>query len=170
MSFHRRKNQEAGGLNQVGLPILVMIVGLLGACADRTPPTTASADGTAIGVAPIVAGTALPPGYKIDADRTMVLGSDRNWTGRLSYSTSTDADEVFDFLRREMPSFGWTETTAMRSDVSLLTFVSEATNRVATVHIQRGSLLGSTRVDMVVATRDAPGGRAGVTPARQPMR
>ena len=103
-------------------------------------------------MAPIVAGTALPAGYKVDLDRTIILGAPDKWTGRLSYTTSTGADEVFDFLHKEMANFGWTEATAMRSYLSLLTFTSAATNRTATVSIARGSILGSTRVDMVVAT------------------
>ena len=108
---------------------------------------------TAAVITPVAAGIALPPGYKVDASRTFVLGTDENWTGRLSYSTPTSADDVYDFLHREMPSFGWTETTAMRSDVSLLNFVSTNGMRVATIHIERnaGIASGNSRVDMVVA-------------------
>src|SRR6185436_12735478 len=101
-----------------------------GAAGQAAPATT-----------PIAAGIALPPGYKVDSGRTFVLGNDENWTGRLSYTTSTPADDVYDFLHREMPSFGWTETTAMRSDVSLLNFVSTSGTRAATIHIERNSAL-----------------------------
>ena len=119
---------------------------------------------------PVAAGTALPPGYKIDAGRTLIFGTDENWTGRLSYTTPTPADDVFDFLHREMPSFGWTETTAMRSDVSLISFLSTASGRAATIHIERGGTLGGgTRVDMVVSpvsTAKGPARAQSVTPAR----
>lgn len=100
---------------------------------------------------PIAAGTALPAGYKVDSARTIIFGTNESWTGRLSYSTASSADEVFDFLHKEMPNFGWREATAMRSDPSLLTFNNDATNRTATITILRGSVIGSTRVDMVVS-------------------
>ena len=117
----------------------------------------------------MVSGTALPPGYKIDSDRTLILGADDRWTGRLTYTTSTNADDTFDFLRREMPNFGWSEMTAMRSDTSLLTFASESTGRVATISIARGSMLGGgVRVDMVVSPRDTPARSGAPTPSRAP--
>jgi hypothetical protein len=150
----------------VGLAVLC----LLGGCGEKsTPPATAASAGNAA-VVPVVSGTALPPGYKIDASRTLILGADDRWTGRLSYTSSTSSDDVFDFLRREMPNFGWTETTAMRSDSSLLTFVSESTGRVATINIQRGGsvLGGSTRVDMVVSVKDTPAAVPARPPQRQP--
>ena len=131
----------------------VILVGLgLGACAKQEPvrATAAAATVPAPNMAPIAAGTALPAGYKVDPDRTIIFGTNEKWTGRLSYTT-TSADEVFDFLHREMTNFGWTEVTAMRADPSLLTFSSAATARTAIVTIARGSVLGSTRVDMVVS-------------------
>lgn len=152
---------------------------LLASCSKKDAKTAITAPmsgvqaesaGGAVAATPIAAGIALPPGYKVDATRTFVLGTDENWTGRLSYSTPTTADDVYDFLHREMPSFGWTETTAMRSDVSLLNFVSTNGARVATVHIERsaGISSGSARVDMVVApvaTKGPPARPAGA-PAR----
>ena len=99
-------------------------------------------------------GIAMPAGYKVDAGRTLIFGNDENWTGRLAYTTKSSADEVFDFLHREMPNFGWVELSAMRSDASLLTFVSDATVRVATFHIGRGSMLGATEVDLVIGPKE----------------
>lgn len=83
----------------------------------------------------------------------MIFGTDERWTGRLTYTAAGSADEVFDFLHREMPNFGWIEISAMRSDNSLLTFTSESTGRLATINIRRGSVIGSTQVDMVVAPK-----------------
>ncbi len=129
----------------------VIVAGFLGACAANQvtsdspapPPLTMAAKGIA-----------MPAGYKLDADRTLIFGNDENWTGRLAYSAKASADEVFDFLHREMPNFGWVELSAMRSDASLMTFVSEATARVATFHIARGSMLGSTTVDLVIGPKE----------------
>jgi hypothetical protein len=154
----------------INLSILAVGLTLLAGCGggEKAPAATATGS-TAPGTAPMVAGTALPSGYKIDPDRTLILGTDDRWTGRLSYTTSTNADDTFDFLRREMPNFGWSEMTAMRSDTSLLTFMSESTGRVATIYIARGSMLGGgVHVDMVVSPRDVPARSGAPTPARAP--
>jgi hypothetical protein len=111
-------------------------------------------------------GIAMPAGYKVDADRTLIFGNDENWTGRLAYSAKESADEVFDFLHREMPNFGWVELSAMRSDASLMTFVSESTARVATFHIGRGSILGSTSVDLVIGPKESAPARPVPRPPR----
>jgi hypothetical protein len=137
---------------------LVLILGLA-ACAEGTAVTAnnapSAADDAAAGstaqLVVLAKGTALPAGYKIDPSRTMIFGTDEKWTGRLTYTAAGSADEVFDFLHREMPNFGWVEISAMRSENSLLTFSSESTGRLATINIRRGSVIGSTQVDMVVA-------------------
>lgn len=154
----------------IKLAALGIGVALLCGCQGaKTPPATAAGPAVA-GAAPIVAGTALPPGYKIDSDRTLILGADDRWTGRLSYTTSTNADDTFDFLRREMPNFGWSEMTAMRSDTSLIAFSSESTGRVATLYISRGSMLGGgVHVDMVVSPRDTPARSGTPTVSRAPL-
>lgn len=142
---------------------LVVLFGLA-ACSEgpavtaNTAPSAsdnAAAAGSSAQLMVLAKGTALPAGYKIDSSRTMIFGTDERWTGRLTYTASGSADEVFDFLHKEMPNFGWVEVSAVRSDNSLLTFSSESTGRLATINIRRGSAIGSTQVDMVVAPRAA---------------
>jgi hypothetical protein len=133
----------------------------LSACAEGPAVTAnnapaaedAAAAGSSAQIMILAKGTALPAGYKVDPNRTMIFGTDERWTGRLTYTAAGSADEVFDFLHREMPNFGWIEISAMRSDNSLLTFTSESTGRLATINIRRGSVIGSTQVDMVVAPK-----------------
>lgn len=132
----------------------------LGACAtspaDEGAVTSGAAASESAALAPpIAAGTALPAGYKVDSARTIIFGTNEAWTGRLSYSTASSADEVFDFLHKEMPNFGWSEVTAMRSDPSVFTFNSASTGRTATITIARSVALKNTKVDMVVATSNA---------------
>jgi len=120
----------------------------------RSGPTDASAAAAPADSAKLeipVAGTALPAGYRIDTSHSLILGDGNAWTGRLAYTAGGTADDVFDFLRREMPKFGWTETYAVRSEVDLLGFSSEPTARVANIRIERGSVLDSTRVEMIVS-------------------
>jgi hypothetical protein len=144
---------------------------LLGACASDQAPVTSATGPTAVSgpsLATLAQGIALPAGYKVDSDRTTIFGTDERWTGRLTYTTSTAADEVFDFLHKEMPNFGWAELTAMRSDISILSFMSDSTARMATVHIARGGMLGAnTRVDMVVTPQDTRPGRPSGAPRPQ---
>lgn len=142
---------------------VIGVVLALGACAKQESVTAAG--GAPMGtdgfnLPTITAGTALPAGYKIDTGRTMIFGTDDHWTGRLSYGTKTNADEVFAFLHREMPNFGWAEMSSMRSDNSVMTFASETTGRMAIITIRRGSLVGSTEVDMVVSPRENARGNA----------
>ncbi len=144
----KRALDRADGL--LGSMLLLAVAGCTPASSSPVTTPTASAAGT---TSPdtIIAGTALPAGYRIDTARSLILGGGETWTGRLSYTASGNADEVFDFLRREMPHFGWVEINAVRSDINLLTFASEATNRIATIQVDRGTVLGSTRVDMIVS-------------------
>ena len=133
---------------------LILCIVALTACAEKAPVTSAQAPSEPA-MAVIAKGIAMPAGYKVDAGRTLIFGTDETWTGRLSYSTKSSADDVFEFLHKEMPNFGWAELSSMRSDSSVLTFTSEATNRVATINIGRGSMLGSTEVDLVVAPKQS---------------
>lgn len=141
--------------------IALSLIFALSACAEGPAVTAnnapvaegAAAAGSSAQLMILAKGTALPAGYKVDPSRTMIFGTDERWTGRLTYTAAGSADEVFDFLHREMPNFGWIEISAMRSDNSLLTFTSESTGRLATINIRRGSVIGSTLVDMVVAPK-----------------
>ena len=147
--------------------LALTLVPLFAACTPQnsSPVASPAAPDASNTAAPetVIAGTALPAGYNIDPNRSLILGSGESWTGRLSYTATGSADEVFDFLRHEMPNFGWIEINAVRSDINLLTFEHDATNRIATLRIERGTVLNSTRVDMIVAPRNMP--QAVVRPA-----
>jgi hypothetical protein len=95
----------------------------------------------------------LPNGNSIDMDRTLVLGGEGNWTGRLSITVNSRVGEMYDFFRREMPKFGWAELTSARSATSLLTFQRD--NRIATVLIAPSRLIGSA-VDITMAPKGQP--------------
>jgi hypothetical protein len=152
--------------------VTLLVTALLAACT--TPPggpgdksAAPAAEQPHVVVPP---GIALPAGYHIDSNRSLILGDGEGWTGRLSYSASGAADDVFEFLRREMPQFGWTETYAVRAEVDLLGFAAESTGRVANIRIERGSMLDNTHVDLIVSPATAPArpasGRTKPSPAR----
>jgi len=90
----------------------------------------------------------LPSGASMDMDRTLLLGNAEEWTGRLVYTTSENTATVYDLYRSDMPKFGWSELSAVRSERSFLSFRRGA--RVATVEIQARTLWGA-RVSVTMA-------------------
>lgn len=131
---------------------LVMALGSMTACSLWNSSASQSSDTGKTGSGPPtqIAGVALPEGYSLDANRTIILGEGDRWIGRLSYSISSSADAMFDFIRREMSNYGWTEVAVVRAESSQLTFLSQGGDRVASVLITRSTLYGS-KVDMTIA-------------------
>jgi hypothetical protein len=112
------------------LAVLALAAGL-GACAGGWSGSAGEAPQS-----PPYAGIALPDGYNIDGGETVVLGEGDRWNGRLVYTIGSSATDMFDFYRRQMPQFGWTEVSLVRADTSVLTFSSQGTNRIANVSIK----------------------------------
>jgi hypothetical protein len=135
---------------------LVLLLGLaLAACgqsAGVTPTSGATAKAMETAGVARFSDVAVPPGARMDLERTLLLGAQETWTGRLYLDTSQSVNELFEFYRRTMPTFGWTELTVIRAATSILTFVRE--ERVATVQIGRSGLLGSS-VSITVAPKGA---------------
>lgn len=113
------------------------------------------------GPPPQISGVALPEGYSLDVNRTIILGEGDRWIGRLSYSVNSSSDSMFDFIRREMTNHGWAEVAVVRAETSQLTYLSGGGDRVASILIARSTLYGS-KIDMTVS----PAAGAGVAPAR----
>lgn len=134
--------------------VLAATVALLAGCSvwNSSGSQSTSSDATRNGSGPPtqIAGVALPEGYTLDTGRTIILGEGDRWIGRLSYSISSSADTMFDFIRREMANYGWTEVAVVRAEASQLTFLSQGGDRVASVLITRATLYGS-KIDMTVA-------------------
>ncbi len=96
----------------------------------------------------------VPGGSRLDMDRTLVLGSDTGWTGRLTYFTNISPATIYEFYLAEMPLVGWREVMTVRSATSHLVF--ESSDRTVTIAIEPGlQLVSGTRVDINVV----PGGR-----------
>jgi hypothetical protein len=121
---------------------------------------------------PVVSGVALPEGYRLDLDRTLIVGEGPRWTGRLSYGINSSTEDMFDFVRRQMVAQGWSEVSVMRGRMSTLSFQHQGTQRAATVQVSPRPLWGSF-VDIVVApmsdTAGSPRASAtGIGPAITP--
>jgi len=134
------------------LVLAMALTGLAGCSSVWNSSASQTTDTGKMGSGPPtqIAGVALPEGYSLDANRTIVLGEGDRWIGRLSYSVNSSSDAMFDFVRREMANYGWTEVAVVRAETSQLTFLSSAGDRVASVLITRSTLYGS-KVDMTVA-------------------
>lgn len=124
------------------LPMLAVVL-LLGACESTGGKSKAA-------VPSQYSGIALPQGYDVIESETLITGEGERWTGRLVYEVYTSSDEMFEFVRRQMPQLGWTEVSVVRAKNSVLTYSSAGTGRFATIEIIPDMILwGSTvRVNM----------------------
>lgn len=75
----------------------------------------------------------MPAKNSIDLDRTLVFGTEKDWIGRVSLTSSMGVSEIYDFYKREMPRFGWSELTSVRSSTSVLTYQMDT--RIATIQV-----------------------------------
>ena len=92
----------------------------------------------------------IPANAKLNVNRSIILGGQDMWTGRAEIETPYSSAEMFDFFKREMVTFGWSELTSVRSDESVITFLRG--KRIATVQIfgAGGSIVGSV-ISLTVA-------------------
>ena len=99
----------------------------------------------------------MPANNSIDLERSLILGTDQQWTGRLVITSGSNVADMYEFYRREMPNFGWSEVTTVRAANSVLVF--QQNQRVITIQItpSRGITGGST-VDLTMAPRGGTGG------------
>ena len=99
----------------------------------------------------------MPANNTIDLERSLILGGDQQWTGRLIINSGSNVADMYEFYRREMPNFGWSEVTTVRAANSVLVF--QQNQRVITIQItpSRGITGGST-VDLTMAPRGGTGG------------
>ncbi len=126
------------------MPVLLASL-LLGACAGESVEVATGpledAQGNPIPSFSQFPDIPVPAESRMLLDDSLIFGRDDRWTGRLAIESQLSASEAFEFFQREMPGEQWVEFTALRSDVSLLTFVRM--DRVATVTIESETLSGA---------------------------
>lgn len=64
----------------------------------------------------------LPNKSEIDLEKTVVVGKQGNWMGRLTLINKNPIDEIFSFFVNEMPKFDFKEKSLIRSAESTLIF------------------------------------------------
>lgn len=126
-----------------------LLIGLLflglGACVHQSSGISGKsegADGQPVPSFSQFSDIPVPTGSTMDVDRTLLLGSNDAWIGRMVLSNRKGASETFDFYKAEMPGFGWQEVTSVRAATSVLTY--KRGERVATIQIEKNTLMGST--------------------------
>ncbi|MSP89520.1 MAG: hypothetical protein EXQ92_12035 [Alphaproteobacteria bacterium] len=90
----------------------------------------------------------MPARASIDLGRTLILGSEDGWIGRVALSTRASLNDLYDFYEREMTRFGWRKLTSVRSATSVLTYSRD--KRIATIAIA-GATLGGSTADITVS-------------------
>ena len=141
---------------------LVGMTAILGACANTTGlvPNTGSGGNAATARAAPTANPypsfarftdlPMPSNAELDLERSLVFGGEESWTGRLVLNTNSSPSDMYDFYLTEMPNFGWSKITVVRSKTNVMVFDRES--RVATITILEGRLRG-TVIDVTVAPR-----------------
>ena len=84
----------------------------------------------------------IPKQAKMNMERTLILGSQDAWTGRVYIEVlQQSAAALYEFYKSEMPNFDWAEVTTVRAEISVLTYQRE--DRVATIQISSSKLQGT---------------------------
>jgi hypothetical protein len=135
--------------------VLIMLAALgIGAC-DNTARLTESTRPSQSGVIgqPNFAqfnDVPVPAGADMDLERSLVLGEQDAWIGRLVLAVGTNPGKTFDFYFGEMPRFGWFPITTVRAETSVLTYARGS--RIATIQVRGRTITGST-VSMTISPK-----------------
>lgn len=117
----------------------------------QTPP---SAQQQQLGIPPtdaaLLGSLPIPPGAKIIADQSLIIGSGDTWVGRLSLDVGRDVTGAYQYFLDAFQGQGWTLQSAVRSKNSLLVFTRSG--RSATIEFQdTPRLVGGTTVTLTMA-------------------
>lgn len=92
----------------------------------------------------------IPPGTKINTEKSLILGAPDKWLGRMVLSVGKPTTQTYQYYVDEMPGFGWEPVTAVQGKTSTMTYVRG--ERAAMVEIGPGALSGS-EVSVTVTPR-----------------
>ena len=92
----------------------------------------------------------IPEGAKMNMDRTIILGENNAWIGRLVIDSQSSKSQLFDFFKYRTNQFGWREITSVRASISVLSYSKE--NRIMTITFQSQALIG-TRINITMSPK-----------------
>lgn len=96
-----------------------------------------------------------PSGADMDVDNTLVFGGGEEWFGQIALSAPHTTNSMYDFYKRNLPSYNWAEITSVRAPVSVMTH--GRAGRVLSIQISEKTLAGSYVVLTVSPREDVPG-------------
>jgi hypothetical protein len=151
------------GNGEFGLPlphrfrvsVAAFILGLSGACTGGNmdlPATSRASSGVSQPEFQPVTDIPIPTDASMDTERSLILSSRDQWTGRVVMKLGDSPSKAFAFYQREMPAFRWVPVMSVQSEISVLTFTREG--RAATVQVQ-GRTVGGSMVIVTIAPRQA---------------
>ena len=94
----------------------------------------------------------IPPSSFIDEENTIVLGTGKNWMGRLIIKTPMNSQDSFSFLINEFPKAGWTVLSTIKAKKSTLVFTKD--NRFVNVSIE--SMMLNTKYKSLIELTAIP--------------
>jgi len=112
------------------------------AATSAPAPALATDEGELSGAFQPITDVPIPDGARLDSERSLVLGGQDAWTGRLVFTINESAGDAFARYHQEMLRFGWRLITSVQAESSVLAFSRE--DRVATIQIEGRMLSGAT--------------------------
>ena len=64
----------------------------------------------------------IPANSIIDDEKTLIIGKNDEWMGRISITSSSNVDEIYDFFHKEMINFSFEKKTSEKSIISTLIY------------------------------------------------
>jgi hypothetical protein len=95
----------------------------------------------------------IPSGAKMNMDRTLILGENDSWIGRLVIDSRSPQASLFDFFKYRTSQFGWQEITTVRAQTSVLSYSKD--NRIMTIQIRSLAIIG-TEIAITMSPRGTP--------------
>lgn len=99
-----------------------------------------------------VSDVSIPPGSKLDAENSLIIGTGDRWLGRIVVKTDQTPVQAFNHIYNGMPGYGWTLVTAVQAKISNMTYLRG--ERVASIQIEPSSL-GGAQVAVTVSARQS---------------
>ena len=94
----------------------------------------------------------LPKDARISPDKSIILGEEDNWAGRIELSSSMESLEASAFFTAEYPKHGWQLISSIKAKLSILVFTSNT--RTLTLEISEGGpLAAKSMIVMTVAPK-----------------
>ena len=108
----------------------------------------------------------IPEGVKMNMDRTIILGENNAWIGRLVIDSQSSKSELFDFFKYRTSQFGWQEITSVRAAISVLSYSKDS--RIMTITFESQSIIG-TRINITMSPKGMPVGPKPMTQNLPPL-